>query len=102
KQSQGSGYTTSICGRTELSVSAWEEARNGAIARRASCRRFKIGERNVAAVKGEGEFVVMLLSPASPKSFPEAGATLVVQCGTFDVTTAMCSGSKKRPCKRRR
>ena len=39
---------------------------------------FKIGERYVAAVKGEGEFVVMLLSPASPKSFPGAGGTLVV------------------------
>jgi hypothetical protein len=38
----------------------------------------KIGERYVAAVKGEGEFVVMLLSPASPKSFSEAGGTLVV------------------------
>lgn len=39
---------------------------------------FKIGERYVAAVKGEEEFVVMLLSPASPKSFPRAGGTLVV------------------------
>jgi hypothetical protein len=39
---------------------------------------FKIGERYIAAVKGEGEFVVMLLSPASPKSFPGAGGTLVV------------------------
>ena len=39
---------------------------------------FMIGERYVAAVKGEGEFVVMLLSPASPKSFPGAGGALVV------------------------
>ena len=39
---------------------------------------FKIGERYVAAVVGEGEFEVMLLSPAPPKWFPEAGGPLVV------------------------
>jgi hypothetical protein len=39
---------------------------------------FKIGERYVAGAVGEGEFEVMLLSPASPKWFPEAGGPLVV------------------------
>jgi hypothetical protein len=39
---------------------------------------FKIGERYVAAVVGEGEFEVMLLSPAPPKWLPKAGGPLVV------------------------
>jgi hypothetical protein len=38
---------------------------------------FKIGERYVAAVKDEGEFVVMLLSPASSKSSFGAGGSVV-------------------------
>ena len=39
---------------------------------------FKIGERYVAAVVGEGEFEVMLLSPAPPKWVPKSGEPLVV------------------------
>jgi hypothetical protein len=39
---------------------------------------FKIGERYVAGAVGEGEFEVMLLSPAPPKWFPEAAGPLVV------------------------
>jgi hypothetical protein len=39
---------------------------------------FKIGERYVAAVVGEGEFEVMLLRPAPPKWLPEAGGPLVI------------------------
>src|SRR5207253_10237996 len=39
---------------------------------------FKVGERYVAAMVGEGEFEVMLLSPAPPKWLPEAGGPLVV------------------------
>src|SRR5437870_4019638 len=35
---RGAGRRTSLCGRTELSVSAWDKLRNGAVALRASCR----------------------------------------------------------------